>query len=261
MANEDENTEKVFADNKSDKNAVELEGIEAQTLKLAEELQSIKKQLQQVVNRTEVSSRLNQDIEISTILDYISELVEKASERIIKEMKAETFKIWNAIAGSQPIQIPTSVADSHKNAEKEDAFFKEGEKKGGEPSVNLYKDLLEERETLIYELTDQMIAIESENKELKERLRKIEEETSKTNKFMELVKKFLKTDPRYRIINTVRRTGIIAPVQLSFVLGISLAQTNQYLKEMEKMGIIEILTDGTVTLHKEFDETLLNELF
>ena len=138
---------------------------------------------------------------------------------------------------------------------------KDVETKSTEPTISLYKDLLEERETLIYELTDQMVAIESENKELKERLQKIEEETTKTNKFMELVKKFLKTDPRYRIINTVRRTGIIAPVQLSFVLGISLAQTNQYLKEMEKMGIIEILSDGTVTLHKEFDEAILNELF
>ncbi|MHA1686304.1 MAG: winged helix-turn-helix domain-containing protein [Candidatus Heimdallarchaeaceae archaeon] len=261
MVNEDETVEEISIEDKNDKNAAELEGIEARTLKLAEELQSIKKQLQQVVSRTETSSKLNQDIEMSTILNYLSELVEKASERIIKEMKVETFKIWNAITGSQPMQILQSMTDDEKTSKKEDVLSKDVETKSTEPTISLYKDLLEERETLIYELTDQMVAIESENKELKERLQKIEEETTKTNKFMELVKKFLKTDPRYRIINTVRRTGIIAPVQLSFVLGISLAQTNQYLKEMEKMGIIEILSDGTVTLHKEFDEAILNELF
>ena len=116
MVNEDETVEEISIEDKNDKNAAELEGIEARTLKLAEELQSIKKQLQQVVSRTETSSKLNQDIEMSTILNYLSELVEKASERIIKEMKVETFKIWNAITGSQPMQILQSMTDDEKTS-------------------------------------------------------------------------------------------------------------------------------------------------
>ena len=52
--------------------------------------------------------------------------------------------------------------------------------------------------------------------------------------------------------------GVIAPIQLSFVLGVSLSQTRKYISELEQMRILNVNEDGTVSLHPEFDEETMN---
>ncbi|GAH18495.1 unnamed protein product, partial [marine sediment metagenome] len=49
-----------------------------------------------------------------------------------------------------------------------------------------------------------------------------------------------------------------AQIQLSFVLGVSLSQTKQYINELEKMKIIRINEDNTVSLDDSFDEETMN---
>lgn len=260
MAINDDPERKRSEYKKGSDNVSDVEIIEAQTLELAKELQAIKQQLQQVIKKSQTSAPLDQGINVSTLLDYIDEKINEATERITKEMKAETFKIWNALAGAQPLktkelEMGATIEIGEKKEQKGSKDLESGEKK-----VELYKELLEERDNLIYELTDQMVAIESENRDLKKRLKELEAKHKNNDRFIELIKKFIKTDPRYRIIHTIRRTGVIAPVQLSFVLGMSLAQTNKYINEMEDIGIVEKLDDGTLALHRDFDQTMLDEL-
>ena len=49
----------------------------------------------------------------------------------------------------------------------------------------------------------------------------------------------------------------ISQMQLSFVLGISLSQTKQYLKELEEIKIVQLKEDDTVELDPNFDTTVI----
>ena len=73
-----------------------------------------------------------------------------------------------------------------------------------------------------------------------------------------VLEKLVQTDPRFNIINLLRRMGVIAPIQLSFVLGVSLSQTRRYIKELEEMNILTINEDETISLHPTFDEDTMN---
>jgi len=127
-----------------------------------------------------------------------------------------------------------------------------------EKKLLLFSDMVEERENLIYELTDQLVNIELEKEELTKKIEKMDKEKLEWSEQQKVIAKLIITDRRYNIIDLLRRTKIIAPVQLSFVLGVSLAQTKKYIRELEEIKIIKVNEDDTVFLHPEFNENTMN---
>ena len=154
----------------------------------------------------------------------------------------------------QAIGRPTAKAeDSDEGTTVEDAVATEFQKE-----KEMMQLILEERESLIYELSDQIVAIEAEKKDLEEKMEQIENEKLKWDSQKSILERIVTTDPRFNIINLLRRMGIIAQIQLSFVLGVSLSQTRKYIMELEQMKILQVNEDETVSLHPAFNEETMN---
>jgi hypothetical protein len=152
---------------------------------------------------------------------------------------------------SQEKRSSTKPVRTVKDEQLQDQVDLEGEKE-------LFQLLLDERESLIYELSDQLVAIETEKKEINDKLKILESDKEKWDNQKSVFERLITTDPRFNIINLLRRMGVIAPIQLSFVLGVSLSQTRKYILELEQMKIIQINEDDTISLHSAFNEETMN---
>ena len=247
----------------------EFQEIAEEISKLSEEVKVIKENFKtsqqenkgifQSVNKKKTSS-----LELSPALEYVNELLENSSEQIISEMKSEFFRLFNFLSSMMSVSTPPprdrTLSEEVKN------FIETPRIKtdSSEETVDLVREkemlqlLLDERESLIYELSDQLVAIEAEKKELKEKMEEINKEKRLWDNQKEVFERLVTTDPRFNIINLLRRMGVIAPIQLSFVLGVSLSQTRKYIMELEQMRILIVNEDETVSLHPSFNEETMN---
>ena len=247
----------------------EFQEIAKEISKLSEEVKEIKDNFQtkqkekpsifQSLNKKKTSS-----LELSPALEYVNELLENSSEQIISEMKSEFFRLFNFL--SSMMSVSAQQRDRNLSDEVRD-FMETPKVKTANETIEtedwgrekeMLKLLLDERESLIYELSDQLVAIEAEKKELKDKMGEVEAERRIWENQKEVFERLVTTDPRFNIINLLRRMGIIAPIQLSFVLGVSLSQTRKYIMELEQMKILQINEDETVSLHPAFNEETMN---
>ncbi|MCK5140603.1 MAG: hypothetical protein KAQ70_00265 [Candidatus Heimdallarchaeota archaeon] len=253
-------------ENFDDTETHEFMNIADEIVKLTKEVKAIKSK----VNSTQMSdtksgsqSSSNNLLDINPAVAYINEMLKSSSDNIISELKAEFFRLFNFLSSFQTMsQYPRSrnslgIEESilqRELTEENIANIQETiEKEKG-----MLKLLLEERESLIYELSDQIVTIETEKKELQEKYDQILTDEGKWSKQKEVLERLVTSDPRFNIINLLRRMGVIAPIQLSFVLGVSLSQTKRYINELEKMKILQINEDNTVSLDTSFDEETMN---
>ena len=246
----------------------EFQEIAEEISKLSEEVKVIKENFKtsqqenkgifQSVNKKKTSS-----LELSPALEYVNELLENSSEQIISEMKSEFFRLFNFLSSMLSVSTPPrdrTVSEEVRSIMETPSIKTES----SEETVDWGREkemlqlLLDERESLIYELSDQLVAIEAEKKDLKEKMEEVNKEKRMWENQKEVFERLVTTDPRFNIINLLRRMGIIAPIQLSFVLGVSLSQTRKYIMELEQMKILQINEDETVSLHPAFNEETMN---
>lgn len=253
------------ADAKND-NSIELIDIDKEIDKLTEEVKALKNKDKhnQIKKKDKLSTNsCEEQLEINPTINYISEMLKTSSDNIITEFKAEFFRLFNFLSSLQNI-TPYPRKNSGQNIEEailEREIIEENIANMQETiqqEKEMLKLLLEERESLIYELSDQIVAIETEKKQFKTLYEQTLEEKASWIKQKEVLEKLVTSDPRFNIINLLRRMGVIAPIQLSFVLGVSLSLTKQYISELEQMKIVQINEDDTISLHSEFDENTMN---
>ena len=144
--------------------------------KLSEEVKEIKNNVKSQ-NDKEIkarrSSRKNKEIlELTPALEYVNELLENSSEHIVSEMKSEFFRLFNFLSSMLSV-APQKISNISQETIQTD-LEKFDVESDPESEKELMKLLLEERESLIYELSDQLVAMETEKKTLKERLKAIE---------------------------------------------------------------------------------------
>ena len=217
-----------------------------------------KKEKSEKMKRSAKSS----SFEFNPAIEYVSELLQNSSESIISEMKSEFFRLFNFLSSMfsvSPYQLDRkSVSTRESQVTEEDAEIDAVTALEREKEREMVNLLLDERESLIYELSDQIVAIEAEKKLMEEEMKKIVSDKVKWEKQKSILERIVSTDPRFNIINLLRRMGVIAPIQLSFVLGVSLSQTQRYIIELERMKILIVNEDNTISLHHEFDEETMN---
>lgn len=249
--NDNENTEKEDPEFVDIANEIEKLSEEVKEMK-----NSVNSQKKKEFKASKSSKKSKEILELTPALEYVNELLENSSEHIVSEMKSEFFRLFNFLSSM------LSVAPQKKNNISQEITVRDLEKfdveSDPESEKELMKLLLEERESLIYELSDQLVAMEAEKKILKDKIKIVEEDKIKWNRQKEVFERLVKTDPRFNIITLLRRMGVIAPIQLSFVLGVSLSQTRRYVRELEEMRILIINEDDTVSLHPAFDEETMN---
>ena len=243
----------------------EFQEIETEISKLSEEVEELKENLKSPSKKeakdVKTKKKKSSTLELDPAIQYVNELLENSSDIIISEMKSEFFRLFNFLSSMfsvspyqqdrKPVYRKATELSSNSGSSIEQLEDFQREKE----MLNL---LLEERESLIYELSDQIVALESEKKNLEEKLKLLSDNMEKWMKQKNILERIVTTDPRFNIINLLRRMGVIAPIQLSFVLGVSLSQTRKYISELEQMKILYINEDGTVSLHPEFDEDTMN---
>ncbi len=243
----------------------ELIDIASEISKLSDEVNELKDNMKSPKRRgkSEKSSRFNDTskIELSPAIEYVNELLENSSEAIISEMKSEFFRLFNFISSMFSVTPYQSInrtiqkeEDSDDELTADDVILVSEFRKEKE----MLQLLLDERESLIYELSDQIVAIEAEKKVLEDKIEEIDTDKTKWLKQKNVLERIVTSDPRFNIITLLRRMGVIAPIQLSFVLGVSLSQTRRYISELEQLKILQVKEDGTVSLHTDFDEDTMN---
>jgi len=246
----------------------EFQEIANEISKLSEEVKEIKDNFQSTQKESKgifqsLNKKKTSTLELSPALEYVNELLENSSEQIISEMKSEFFRLFNFLSSMMSVssQRDRTLAEEVKefmetpNIKTDDESIETGEW-GRE--MEMMKLLLDERESLIYELSDQLVAIEAEKKDLKDKMEETNVEKKLWENQKEVLERLVTTDPRFNIINLLRRMGVIAPIQLSFVLGVSLSQTRKYIMELEQMRILQVNEDETVSLHPAFNEETMN---
>lgn len=242
----------------------ELIDIASEISKLSEEVSELKENIKTPKKRTKIEktpkSKQYHQLELSPAIEYVNELLENSSEAIISEMKSEFFRLFNflssmfSVSSYQTTRAIQKIDDSEFTAGSDKTLSSSNFQKEKE----MLQLLLEERESLIYELSDQIVAIEAEKKMAEEKILELEQDKVKWNAQRSILQRIVTTDPRFNIISLLRRMGVIAPIQLSFVLGVSLSQTRRYISELEQMKILQVKEDGTVSLHPEFNEDTMN---
>ena len=203
----------------------EIMDIADEIVKLTAEVKAIKSKASftqdKETKKTETISS-NNVLDINPAIAYIDEMLKSSSENIITELKAEFFKLFNFLSSFQTVS-PYPRKRTQSKAEQiaiEDELTEESIKEIQETiekEKEMLKLLLEERESLIYELSDQVVAIETEKKEIQDKLNDILDDKMKWNKQKEVLERLVTSDPRFSVINLLRRMGVIAPIQLSFV--------------------------------------------
>jgi len=251
-----------------DEEPEEFHEIAKEISKLSEEVKEIKDNFHSNQKESKgifqsLSKKKTSTLELSPALEYVNELLENSSEQIISEMKSEFFRLFNFLSSMMSV---SSQRDRTLSEEVREFMEKPRVVTGDqtqetidfEKEKEMLKLLLDERESLIYELSDQLVAIETEKKELKDKIEEINVERKQWENQKEVFERLVTTDPRFNIINLLRRMGVIAPIQLSFVLGVSLSQTRKYIMELEQMRILQVNEDETVSLHPSFNEETMN---
>ncbi len=246
----------------------EFQEIADEISKLSKEVKEIKDNFRSTQKESKgifqsLNKKKTSTLELSPALEYVNELLENSSEQIISEMKSEFFRLFNFLSSMMSV---TSQRDRTLSEEVRE-FMETPNVKSVDGSIEtpdwerekeMLKLLLDERESLIYELSDQLVAIEAEKKELKDKMGEINVERKLWENQKEVFERLVTTDPRFNIISLLRRMGVIAPIQLSFVLGVSLSQTRKYILELEQMKILQVNEDETVSLHPAFNEDTMN---
>lgn len=228
---------------------------------LTDEVSKIDKKVRESRKNKEKKGKTGKDKPIALDFDPLDvpKLIDNATQTILHEMKAEFYKLFNFISDPPSKVFYSGTKDMIKAMKKsEDSGDTIDESQSIEKKLLLFSDMVEERENLIYELTDQLVNIELEKEELTKKIEKMDKEKLEWSEQQKVIAKLIITDRRYNIIDLLRRTKIIAPVQLSFVLGVSLAQTKKYIRELEEIQIIKVNEDDTVFLHPEFNENTMN---
>jgi hypothetical protein len=246
----------------------EFQEIAEEISKLSEEVKVIKENFKtsqkenkgifQSINKKKTSA-----LELSPALEYVNELLENSSEQIISEMKSEFFRLFNFLSSMMSVSAPQrerTLSEEVRGFMETPGIMTEDSEEtvDWEREREMLQLLLDERESLIYELSDQLVAIEAEKKDLKDEMEEINKEKRMWENQKEVFERLVTTDPRFNIINLLRRMGVIAPIQLSFVLGVSLSQTRKYIMELEQMRILLVNEDETVSLHPSFNEETMN---
>jgi chromosome segregation ATPase len=246
----------------------EFQEIAKEISKLSEEVREIKDNFHSTQKESKgifqsLNKKKTSTLELSPALEYVNELLENSSEQIISEMKSEFFRLFNFLSSMMSVssQRDRTLSEEVRNfieTPRVEAGDATPEQLNLKKEMEMLKLLLEERESLIYELSDQLVAIETEKKELKDKMAEINSERKQWENQKEVFERLVTTDPRFNIINLLRRMGVIAPIQLSFVLGVSLSQTRKYIMELEQMRILQVNEDETVSLHPLFNEDTMN---
>ncbi|MHA1223662.1 MAG: hypothetical protein ACTSSG_06755 [Candidatus Heimdallarchaeaceae archaeon] len=248
----------------------EMSEIEKEIDSLSEEVKELKTSLKKTRKKEKTRGKKEESsADLSPSFNYLNELLEKTSENIIAEMKSEFFRLFNFLSSmlsvtpnQKELQLIKEKGEARKieygRGTKTQTTESEQRVEQLEKEKELLQLLLEERESLIYELSDQLVVIENAKKALEEERKKIEKEKQNWENQKAVLEKLVKTDPRFNIINLLRRMGVIAPIQLSFVLGVSLSQTKKYIRELEDMQILKVNEDDTVSLHPSFNEETMN---
>jgi predicted nuclease with TOPRIM domain len=252
--------------NSEDTETPDLMDITDEIVKLTKEVKAIKSKVNSTRMGDIKSGSMNSNnstLDINPAIAYINEMLKSSSDNIISELKTEFFRLFNFLSSFQTVsQYPRS----RNNLSAEESLLERELTEENianiqetiEKEKEMLKLLLEERETLIYELSDQVVAIETEKKELQEKLDQVLTDKEQWSKQKEVLERLVTSDPRFNIISLLRRMGVIAPIQLSFVLGVSLSQTKRYINELEKMKILQINEDSTVSLDASFNEETMN---
>ncbi|MHA1303282.1 MAG: hypothetical protein ACTSQE_00340 [Candidatus Heimdallarchaeaceae archaeon] len=246
------------------------EKILEQISKLTEEIKGLKEKIQkqeenQRLRNGDISTNSNvMGLEIESILDLLKSQLEDSTHVLLSEIKSEFYRLINFLSSSSDTKAQEHVLKKMKEELSELITFSQEEKTESLDKTTTEKEYIErlmgmidEREQLIYELSDQVVALSVGKTELERELTSLKEEAEKWKRTKEIAFKLISTDPRYTIINMLRQLHTISQMQLSFVLGISLSQTKRYIRELEEIEIVRINDDGTVELNPTFDATIL----
>lgn len=210
-------------------------------------------------------------IEIESTISYIEEKLEESTTQILREIKSEFYRLINFLSGSNVdirdvLDESSQTEDEKKSSRKENDTPREEEKTQTSlfqeldqenKQISAIESILQEREIMIYELLDQILQITAELKSLKKERAMANQKQEIIEEKLKMYKKLVKTDARYKILQYIRQMPAVTMMDLSFVLGVSLSQVKRYIIEMEKVEILDINQDGTIKIHHDFDESLI----
>ncbi|MHA1114954.1 MAG: hypothetical protein ACTSRR_03320 [Candidatus Heimdallarchaeaceae archaeon] len=243
----------------------EKERILTEIIKLSNEIQALKESLTKYPPILQTSTSKDLPFEITSIVDMIKEQIDGSTKFLLSEIKSEFYRLITLFYSSSDVDEKEKLLKELDFDRQK--YKKQEETENQEEQISIVEEqkeyisrlisMLEEREQLIYELSDQVVALSVKKSEIEKELKNLKEEKEQWNKVKEITQKLVSTDPRYKIISMLKQLQSISQMQLSFVLGISLSQTKQYLKELEEIKIVQLKEDDTVELDPNFDTTVI----
>lgn len=135
-----------------------------------------------------------------------------------------------------PQKIDESVLKDRKNKKKD----LDNEIKVLTELLKTKKEEVMEKDREISSLNEKMELLQNEKSQLVSKIEKLNEIIDSWKSQLDLLEKLALTDPRYKIIGTLKKHGGLTEIQLAFTLGSSIMQVKKFVAELKELGMISV---------------------
>ena len=243
-----------------------------QSTDIDEDLNSILEEYETLSNaqqteRQELLQRIDELTQRTQSLDNLDGKLEQFTSLLL-DIRAQIAGITSSEGGSRRIHSPPSdPASSVVASDKEIMELStEVERKSKDLNdeidslshlLDKKKKEIKEKDLNIEELNDRLELLTDEKGRLASELEQINSTLDSWRNQLELLQKLAASDPRYRVIESLKKHGTLSDIQLAFTMGTSINQLRKYIDDLIDLKLVKKAPNGRfVWTGREFDPEL-----
>lgn len=192
-----------------------------------------------VLKVDEISSRVNDEAELTNKMDHLVTL--------LLDIKQQISSLYTPSRGP-PVAPDTPKSKIMATDKQIDELSREVERRAEllDSEIATIQNTLKEREDeimqkdlYIEELNNEIQVLANEKQQLLSKLEELNSVTSSKAGQLDLLQKLAESDPRYKAIDTLKRHGSLSEIQLAFSMGTSITQVRKYMDDLIKLGLVK----------------------
>ncbi|MHA2503976.1 MAG: hypothetical protein ACXAE3_14040 [Candidatus Kariarchaeaceae archaeon] len=220
---------------------------------------------------------VEQQEERKALLDKIEELTKRTEKIDNMDLKLQQFlgillEIKTQISGEPEakdlvprpkiLSSPEILASEQQIEELEQEVESQHEKIDDEIDslvllLDKKKEQLQQKDQTIEELNDKLDMLTDEKGRLSAELENLNEVIDSWKNQLDLLQKLAASDPRYRVIEALKKHGTLSDIQLAFTMGTSINQLRKYIEDLIELKLVKKAPNGRfVWTGKDFEADL-----
>ncbi len=202
---------------------------------------------------SQISNQAVLDGEIFEKLNELSQMVKKLTEKIDsidKKVSNSTVVISSAneIKNDSSFekeleQALTPVDNKILVAAEEKIALLTSEIEKLSNKVRILQNELDKKDETIKTLNQKLELLVEEREQLRNELNRLNRLMMTWEQSISIIEKLAKTDPRYKVLNIVKKNKELNEIQLAFACGLSISELRKYVEDLRKLELV--IVDGS----------------